>query len=251
MNRTTPIASAFLLSCLMTVPLSAEQATTAQGQATSAERRLARFKAMDVNNDGVITRSEWRGNAQAFERHDINADGVLSGSEIWPAGAAPGVTGQGPGQSTGTSGAMTGDLSSNPLAQAFIQADENRDGIVSRAEWRSDPATFARVDVNGDGVITRPEFFGEGWRGQATAAASEPRPNSRAYQTGYDRGLVDGRQAGKEDKELRNQWDLEGQRELEQADAGYQASLGDRADYQAGYRAGFRAGYRQGFGPRK
>ena len=45
-------------------------------------------------------------------------------------------------------------------------------------------------------------------------------------------------------------WDLEGQRELEQADAGYETRLGRREDYQAGFRAGFRRGYTEGFGPR-
>ncbi|MBA3298344.1 MAG: hypothetical protein H0U19_15570, partial [Acidobacteria bacterium] len=64
------------------------------------------------------------------------------------------------------------------------------------------------------------------------------------------RGLLEGRQAGKEDKTLRNEWDLEGQRELEQADSGYAAQIGSRDEYQAGYRAGFRLGYKQGFGPR-
>ncbi len=39
-------------------------------------------------------------------------------------------------------------------------------------------------------------------------------------------------------------------RELEQADAGYQASIGPLAGYQAGYRAGFRDAYREGYGPR-
>lgn len=250
MTRTTPIASALLLSCLVTVPLSAGQATSPQQQTTRAERearRLMRFRAMDVNHDGIITRSEWRGNARAFDRRDINADGVLSGSEVWPAEGPQGV----PAQAAGTAEAPDRGAPVDMLARSFAQADDNRDGIISRAEWRSDPATFSRVDVNGDSVITRPEYFGEGWAGQIATASSEPRANSRAYQNGYDRGLADGRQAGKEDKELRNRWDLEGQRELEQADAGYQASLGDRRDYQAGYRAGFRAGYRQGFGPRK
>ena len=73
---------------------------------------------------------------------------------------------------------------------------------------------------------------------------------SETYRFGYDRGLLDGRIAGREDKQLRNAWDLEGQQELEQADAGYDPSLGRRDRYQLGYRTGFRAGYRQGFGPR-
>ena len=39
-------------------------------------------------------------------------------------------------------------------------------------------------------------------------------------------------------------------RELEQADSGYNASVGPRAEYQAGYREAFRRGYREGFGVR-
>lgn len=195
---------------------------------------------MDVDQDGVITRKEWRGNARAFDRQDTNRDGVLSGSEIWPAGYARGRS----------AAAQPAELE-NPLAQAFLSSDHDRDGIISRAEWPSDPATFARVDANGDGVVTRPEYLGEGWTAlETTDTGTGLRRDSRAYQSGYDRGLTDGRQAGKEDKQYRNQWDLEGQRELEQADAGYQSGMGTRADYQAGYRAGFRAGYRQGFGPR-
>ena len=42
-------------------------------------------------------------------------------------------------------------------------------------------------------------------------------------------------------------WDLEGQRELETADSGYQASMGPKDQYQAGYREGFRRAYREGW----
>ena len=59
----------------------------------------------------------------------------------------------------------------------------------------------------------------------------------------------EGRQAGREDKTRRNAWDLEGQRELEQADSGYTTQVGSRSDYQAGYRDGFRRAYAEGFGP--
>ena len=66
------------------------------------------------------------------------------------------------------------------------------------------------------------------------------------------KGLAEGRQAGREDKNVNGgKWDLDGQRELEQADSGYRPELGDRADYQSGYRAAFRLGYREGFGPRQ
>ena len=39
---------------------------------------------MDTDNDGVITRAEWRGNDQSFREHDLNHDGVLSGEEVSP-----------------------------------------------------------------------------------------------------------------------------------------------------------------------
>lgn len=39
-------------------------------------------RSMDTDRDGVVTRSEWRGSAQAFQTHDTNGDGVLSGVEV-------------------------------------------------------------------------------------------------------------------------------------------------------------------------
>jgi Ca2+-binding EF-hand superfamily protein len=254
MMKNTSIAAAVLLSCVVAAPLSAGQSNTNQRQGTTAdraERRAMRFRGMDVNRDGVITRREWRGSERAFDRHDLNHDGILSGSEIWPAEVPE-----------GTSGRAAPADPTDPLFQSFLRLDSNRDGIISRREWTSDPTTFARVDVNGDNVITQPEYLGEGWAAESATTqkpaspwnepdrSTDVRRNTRAYQAGFDRGIADGRQAGKEDKELRNSWDLEGQRELEQADAGYETSMGTRTDYQAGYRAGFRAGYRQGFGPR-
>ncbi len=41
-----------------------------------------RFRGMDRNGDGVITRDEWRGNDQSFRNHDRNGDGILSGDEL-------------------------------------------------------------------------------------------------------------------------------------------------------------------------
>ena len=42
-----------------------------------------RFRGLDANGDGRITRREWRGNANSFRVHDRNRDGVLSGREVW------------------------------------------------------------------------------------------------------------------------------------------------------------------------
>jgi len=233
------------------------------------------FRGMDTDGDGVITRSEWRGNTQSFRNHDTNRDGVLSGEEIWePRG------------------------NQANLDQAFDRLDRNNDRAISRSEWRQDRSVFDRLDRNNDGVIVRNEFADYGdvegddsrwdtrppfsdldwnrngvitvgeWKrptedfraldtdGDGVLSEREYNQNranvgSPAYRAGHERGLADGRKAGQEDRTINGgKWDLEGQRELETADAGYNNSVGTREDYQEGYRIGFRAGYRDGFGPR-
>src|SRR5438067_7832135 len=41
-----------------------------------------RFSNLDLNHDGIISRSEWRGDAASFRAQDWNRDGVLSGDEL-------------------------------------------------------------------------------------------------------------------------------------------------------------------------
>jgi Ca2+-binding EF-hand superfamily protein len=212
-----------------------------RGQRAGAAR--IRFQAMDTDHDGVITRAEWRGSDEAFRQQDANHDGVLSGVEV----AAP------------LAGELRGRRRDELVAQ-FTRADRDANGRLTRGEWTASLGSFDQADANGDGMVTRAEYLA----GHRTAAAKGATDNASgsttttalrratpAYQSGFDKGLADGRQAGKEDRSVNGgKWDLEGQRELEQADAGYDASLGARVDYQAGYRAGFRRGYTEGFGPR-
>src|SRR5215218_506357 len=51
------------------------------GFAQGRGQRTMRFAAMDTNNDGVVTRREWRGSDESFDVHDWNRDGILSGDE--------------------------------------------------------------------------------------------------------------------------------------------------------------------------
>ena len=183
------------------------------GEGTEDDDRDDRFEYLDANNDGRIARSEWHGSAQRFDRLDANRDGALTRAE-----------------------AGIGD---EPPGDLFTSVDVNRDDRITPNEWHWSRASFNGRDGNRDGVLTRAEFGAE-----AAPARSE------SWKQGHARGLADGRQAGKEDKQLRNQWDLEGQRELESADAGFDGRAGNRAEYQDGYRQGFRLGYREGFGPR-
>ena len=179
--------------------------TTAQGQ--------MRFRAMDRNRDGVVTRAEWQGSDESFRQQDRNGDGRLSGDEVRAA--------QGAG-----------------MANTFAMVDFDGNGKVTTAEWRR---AFTQLDVNRDGLLTEDELW----------PRSTPPALTRAFQAGRDRGLNDGRQAGREDREQREVWDLEGQRELGETDAGYRSELGPRDQYQAGYLDGFRQGYAEGYGPRR
>lgn len=230
-----------------------------------------RFRNMDRDNDGVVTRAEWRGSLEAFQQEDTNNDNVLSGPEVWTSQSSP-----------------TGPES---LRQVFNNADRNNDRLLARDEWYGDLQTFERVDRNNDGRISWGEFQGNdeavGTSGvqetfesldrnrnnvltasewtedrsefdaldadnDGVVTRSEYRQGQNrtpSFRAGYERGLTDGREAGRGDKNA-GQWDLDGQRELEQADAGYNPVVGLRSEYQAGYRAGFRRGYAIGFGPR-
>ena len=175
--------------------------------------REDRFADLDVNRDNRIARDEWHGTRANFDRLDDNRDGVLSRAEVFGA---------------------------EPPPDLFTSVDVNRNGTISRDEWHWSPSRFDRLDRNRDGRLTPEEFAG------TVPGATR----SKAYQAGHDRGLIEGRAAGREDRERNQGWDLDGQRELEQADSGYDPGIGPRADYQAGYRAAFRIGYREGFGTR-
>jgi Ca2+-binding EF-hand superfamily protein len=107
-----------------------------------------RFAGMDRNGDGVIARSEWRGNEQAFLVHDWNRDGVLSGAEVQPGARRP----QGDPQDDYPIG------QDNTLTQRFRDLDRNRDGRISRTEWLDDVEAFRRADTDRNNLLTLDEF---------------------------------------------------------------------------------------------
>jgi Ca2+-binding EF-hand superfamily protein len=138
----------FAAALALTLPLTAAPVLAQTSQTTDTMR----FRAMDRNRDGVITRREWRGSDQSFRVHDWNGDGVLSGNEV----------------RVGASRPMTSDEDYRPNRQAtfydwtqvgFRNLDANSDGRITRNEWRYDLESFRRADANGDDVLSRGEFL--------------------------------------------------------------------------------------------
>ncbi|MEO5739111.1 MAG: hypothetical protein ABIS29_00755 [Vicinamibacterales bacterium] len=177
------------------------------------------FSNIDLNNDGWITRNEWGMSTGDFNRLDMNRDNRISRFEF----------------ETDTA-AYSDD---NYLPDQFYTFDVNHDGWLTRTESRMPSVEFDRFDTNRDNRVSRREF--------ENVAVSNDTARSGAWRSGYDRGILEGRAAGREDYTRQQGWDLEGQRELEQADSGYTPQLGTLIDYQGGYREGFRSAYRTGF----
>jgi Ca2+-binding EF-hand superfamily protein len=229
--------AALAVATMLVAPGPASAQGRGRGQEQNANRQM-RFQGMDTDNDGVITRDEWRGSDESFREHDTNHDGVLSGDEVWVPAARQ--------QQTAEDRARREDR----IAR-FNRLDTDGDRRISLREWTGDRPSFDRIDRNHDQFVSRSEFV-EYSPAERPVGTSGSQAETRAYQAGYQKGLDEGREAGREDKNVNGgNWDLDGQRELEQADSGYRNELGLRADYQAGYRAGFRLGYREGFGPRR
>jgi hypothetical protein len=177
----------------------------------------AQFNTFDVNRDGWLTRPESRMTNIEFDRFDANRDNRISRFEFDNVAAA---------------------TDPSTYYDRFAAVDVNHDGWLTRSEWRGTEAGFTRLDANRDNRLSRTEYDAE---------VSTETTRSAAWRTGYDRGIQEGRAAGREDYVRRQGWDLEGQRELERADSGYTPQVGTLSDYQAGYREGFRNAYRAGF----
>jgi Ca2+-binding EF-hand superfamily protein len=143
---------------LVTLALSALTfATGIEGQSRfqrRAQTSTMRFAEMDRNNDGAITRDEWRGSGQSFRVHDWNEDGVLSGDEV-----RVGATRRERSLADDDFDPATPDRFNHWSEATFADVDHNRDGRITSNEWHFDAETFRRVDRNRDGMLTRTEFL--------------------------------------------------------------------------------------------
>jgi hypothetical protein len=100
----------------------------------------ARFRGMDSNGDGRITRQEWRGNEQSFRVHDRNGDGILAGREV-----------------RANARRNNRNRNADTRVDSLGTLDRNRDGVISRGEWSGSRNEFDRLDRNRDGYLTSSE----------------------------------------------------------------------------------------------
>ncbi len=131
------MSSRFAYFILAALPCAAVAGTPNTASAQVVPQTVAEFRAADVDNDGVLTRTEWRGNRASFNRLDQNGDGVLTRREV--IGVIPTVQG-------------------NRSGNRFVDYDNDGDGIISPREWPGTRGSFLERDLNRDGVITRREF---------------------------------------------------------------------------------------------
>ena len=134
--KTSKNRAALTIAC--TLALSALPAAFA---GDSADKK---FKMMDANNDGKVTREEHADGArQMFTQSDVNIDGIVTVAEM---DAATVAKGEKPGKKQMTS------------AQKIKEIDQNGDGKLTTDEHEAGTARmFAKMDKNADGFLSKAE----------------------------------------------------------------------------------------------
>jgi Ca2+-binding EF-hand superfamily protein len=128
--------------------------TNADGFLTPEEMQAGRFqrdgsarrgpRMMDQNHDRQVSRDEWKGPAEVFDRLDTNHDGSLTREEF-----------------------AAGRQHDRGGRRGLRSMDQNNDSQISREEWKGPAELFNRLDSNNDGVITSDEIKAHRGKGRA------------------------------------------------------------------------------------
>jgi len=106
------------------------------------------MKRLDKNGDGRISADEMpKGDRFDLSKADRNGDGAIDRMELTAAMTAR----------MGRSSARSGGRGGDPLKR-LMQMDANKDGQISKDEWKGRPESFARIDKDKDGVLSKKEL---------------------------------------------------------------------------------------------
>ena len=124
-----------------------------------------RFRAMDKDNDGSISRDEFQGPAPRFDILDANKDGLISQDEVAQH------------QRREAEGRASAGEKPGParILEKLRGMDANGDGRVSRDEFQGPAPLFDRIDTDKNGSITQDEAA----RFAETASEGRPGPDER------------------------------------------------------------------------
>jgi Ca2+-binding EF-hand superfamily protein len=143
--------TSFALAAAMAIPAVAGE--TAQKTTTTAKPAAQAAPAanpLDLNHDGLLSRSEYGGSPSSFVRLDINGDGQLDAAELKKAEEADATTAE-------ETEREKRDHKTAADAR-FTKMDADHDGRLTREEWPYSDRTFASKDKNGDHYITPDEL---------------------------------------------------------------------------------------------
>lgn len=131
-------------------------------------------------------------------------------------------------------------------------SDGYADGYAGRAASIAAPATAAAETANGDGGAAASGATGTGAVPAPTSAATAPAPaetdtSANTIKQGRSIGYREGYSAGEFDAGRNAPYGYADNTEYQRASAGYNESMGDLAQFQAGFRQGFQEGYNDGY----
>lgn len=161
-----------------------QQAATIPPSGAGQSSTLPPFESLDINNDGMIIKSEYDA-AGAKMRN--GGEGMQGSNGGLAQSSAQGAQSSAPGAQTST-----------VRTQAFQSLDTNGDGFLTQVEVEgmrtlADPVKFARVDVDKDGKLNvseyinaataSPEDTGHGTRGDQGMRGTPPSQETGSGQT--------------------------------------------------------------------